>query len=55
MKVLQLLLSALREIFDENAYQRFCARHGLAPGRVAYRLFLRGENALPEKPRIKCC
>ena len=54
MRVLQLILSTLREIFDENAYQRFCKRKGLVPSRAAYHLFLRDFSA-PSKPRVKCC
>ncbi len=49
-----LLLSALREIFDEAAYARFLERHELAPSRHSYREFLR-ENLPRQERRPRCC
>lgn len=46
------LLAALREIFDESAYQRFLRRTGQLPSRASYREFLRQRFA---KPRSRCC
>lgn len=49
-----LLVAALREIFDETAYQRFLARQGSTVSRESYAEFLRQtETARLKKPR--CC
>ncbi len=51
---LALLVSALREIFDESAYARFLDRGQLASSREAYAAFCREyEVAKARKPR--CC
>ena len=44
----------LREVFDENAYQRFLLRAGLEPSREAYGEFLREREAAAER-RMRCC
>jgi len=49
-----LLLSMLREVFDESAYARFLARHRVAHSREAYADFLR-ENELVKARRPRCC
>lgn len=49
-----LFIATLREIFDENAYARFLARHSLQPSRAAYDEFLR-ENARARERRPRCC
>ncbi|HZR29905.1 MAG TPA: hypothetical protein VFA71_14095 [Terriglobales bacterium] len=50
----RLLIAALREIFDENAYARFLAREGMSSSRIAYAAFLRErETAFQRRPR--CC
>jgi len=50
----QVFLAALREIFDENAYERFLARTQDTRSARSYRAFLRErENATAQKPR--CC
>jgi hypothetical protein len=54
MKVLRLLLEALREIFEESAYARFCAREGLPSGRDSYLLFLRNSETV-RRTRARCC
>jgi hypothetical protein len=49
-----LLISALREIFDEAAYMRFLNRRQLASSREAYAAFLlEHEGATARRPR--CC
>lgn len=50
--ILQVLLAALREIFDENAYARFLASRQLPPSAAAYREFL--EHRFGGPPR-RCC
>jgi len=52
MRFFRLIYEVLREIFDEAAYERFCAREALPVGSDSYTLFLtRSENRV--KPR--CC
>jgi hypothetical protein len=53
-RFLKLLLAALREIFDESAYQRFLAREGLPASRDSYAAFLR-EHAVRNGRRPRCC
>ena len=50
----QILLSALREIFDENAYQRFLLRTHSVASVESYRAFMREREAgMARRPR--CC
>ena len=51
---IRLLLSTLREIFDESAYSRFLARHGISSCQRAYAAFLREQEGLKAR-RPKCC
>ena len=53
-RVADLILSALREIFDESAYARFLERNQLVPSREAYAGFLR-EQELSRARRPRCC
>ena len=39
MRVIRLIRAMLREIFDEAAYERFCAERQLTPGRKSYSEF----------------
>ncbi len=50
----ELFLETLREIFDENAYQRFLGRRGLASSRAAYAEFLEEMRQCREH-RVRCC
>lgn len=50
MKVIRALKAILREIFEESAYERFCAREGIAQGRESYAAFVRGG-----KVKVRCC
>jgi hypothetical protein len=50
MKIIRVLLAILREIFEESAYERFCAREGVERGRESYAAFVRGRRI-----RVKCC
>jgi hypothetical protein len=52
-KILRTLLAALREIFDEAAYQRFLERTSLASSPQAYAEFLREQERISTRPR--CC
>ena len=50
----RLLLLTLREIFDENAYQRFLDREHAVVSRESYARFIKSTHA--EKQRtVKCC
>jgi hypothetical protein len=50
----QTLLATLREIFDENAYQRFLLRTGSTDSARSYRAFQREREAITAT-RPKCC
>jgi hypothetical protein len=50
----ELLLATLREIFDENAYQRFLVRTGSTASVQSYREFQREREAMIAG-RPKCC
>jgi hypothetical protein len=50
----ELFLETLREIFDENAYQRFLGRRGMASSRAAYAEFLEEMRQCREH-RVRCC
>jgi hypothetical protein len=50
----RLLLCTLREIFDESAYTRYLARHGMTSCPNAYAAFLR-EQEMTKARRLKCC
>ena len=52
--VTRLLLSVLREIFDESAYSRFLARHQLRSCPRAYAAFLSEQEGIRAR-RLKCC
>ena len=52
--LLHLILAILREIFDENAYERFLQRTDSVRSVESYRAFLRENEAVTaRKPR--CC
>jgi hypothetical protein len=53
-KTAQILLDALREIFDESAYKRFLDRYQLPRGRDSYAAFVR-EQAVRNARRPRCC
>lgn len=53
-RLIALAVQALREIFDETAYQRFLLRNQLPPGKVSYAEFCRDHYQLKAR-RPKCC
>jgi hypothetical protein len=53
-RAVDLLLSTLREIFDESAYSRFLERHQIGTSRHAYAAFLR-ESQRQRERRPRCC
>lgn len=50
----RILRATLREIFEENAYERFLLQHQLANSREAYAHYLRETNGRRER-RVRCC
>ncbi len=48
-----LLTAALREIFDESAYERFLVHHDLRPSAAAYAAFWSEHESTKVRPR--CC
>jgi len=52
-RLIRILRLVLEEIFEEAAYGRFCAVHGVPPGRSSYLDFLREKHSEAAKPR--CC
>jgi hypothetical protein len=52
--VTRLMLSTLREIFDESAYSRFLAQRELSSSPRAYAAFLREQEGIKAR-RPKCC
>jgi hypothetical protein len=54
IRVSDVLLAALREIFDESAYQRFLDRRQLQSSPNAYAIF-RHENEQSKIRRPRCC
>ena len=50
----RILLATLREIFDENAYQRYLLRTGSTASAQSYREFTR-EREAGMATRPKCC
>jgi hypothetical protein len=50
----QVVLTTLREIFDENAYQRFLLRTSSVPSVESYSNFVRERDAAMSK-RPRCC
>lgn len=53
MRVLRLLRTLLREIFDEAAYERFCVLRGVAIGRESYAQFLNEKDS--PRSKVRCC
>lgn len=53
-RALALLVSALREIFDESAYARFLNRRQMTSSREAYAAFCREYEAAKAR-RPRCC
>jgi len=51
---MQILLAALREIFDEAPYQRFLKRTNVASSPAAYAAFWR-ERESSQQRRPRCC
>lgn len=53
-RIAQIVIAALREIFDESAYARFLGRAQMQSSPEAYAAFWR-ERETGQKPRPRCC
>lgn len=53
-RALRLMLALLRELADENAYQRHLAAHGRPPSAEEWRRFSE-EHLRAKYARAKCC
>ena len=53
-EMFDIVLAALREIFDESAYRRFLERKQMVSSRQAYAEFIR-EHELLRARRPRCC
>ena len=54
MRFLRVLKAMLREVFEEAAYERFCAREGSAVNQESYAKFLREAEQTTQR-RVRCC
>jgi hypothetical protein len=54
MKFFRIIRDALREVFEESAYERFCAREQIGVGRESYALFLE-ETDQARQHKVRCC
>ena len=54
MKFFRLLREVLREIFEEAAYERFCAREKVGVSSGSYAEFLR-ESEKVRQQKVRCC
>ena len=52
-RIITILISALREIFDEAAYSRFLQRANMESSPTAYALFWRERES--KAPKARCC
>jgi hypothetical protein len=54
MKFFRIIRAVLREVFEESAYERFCAREQIGVGRESYALFLE-ETDRARQHKVRCC
>jgi hypothetical protein len=54
MKFLRTVRAVLREVFEESAYERFCAREKIVRGRESYVRFLE-ESDQAKQQKVRCC
>jgi hypothetical protein len=54
MKFFRVLRAVLREVFEEAAYERFCAREKTEVSRDSYAVFLR-ETDQAKQHKVRCC
>jgi hypothetical protein len=54
MKFFGIIRAVLREVFEEAAYERFCAREKIVRGRESYARFLQ-ETDRARQQKVRCC
>ncbi len=54
MKFFRIIRAILREVFEESAYERFCAREKVGMGCESYALFLQETDRARQK-KVRCC
>jgi len=54
MKLFRTIRAVLREVFEESAYERFCARERIGKSRESYARFLH-ESDLAKQQKVRCC
>ncbi len=54
MRFFRIIRAMLREVFEESAYERFCAREKTSIGRESYALFLLETDQAKQK-QLRCC
>jgi hypothetical protein len=54
MNFFRVVRAVLREVFEETAYERFCAREGSEVNRESYAKFLR-ETEQARQQKVRCC
>jgi hypothetical protein len=54
MKFLRIIRAVLREVFEEAAYERFCARSGFERNRQSYAKFLQEDERVRQR-KVSCC
>jgi hypothetical protein len=54
MKLFRTIRAVLREVFEESAYERFCAREQIGVDRKSYARFLQ-ETDRARQQKVRCC
>ena len=55
MRFLHIVRAVLREIFEEAAYERFCAREKVAVTPESYAKFVKENGEAGNKTVVRCC
>lgn len=55
MNFFRVLRAVFREIFEESAYERFCAREGVTAGCESYAKFIAENAEARNKKFVRCC
>jgi hypothetical protein len=55
MRFFGIIRAVLREVFEEAAYERFCAREKVAVTPESYAKFVRENGEARSKKVVRCC
>ncbi len=55
MRFFRTILAALKEIFEESAYERFCSREKVEVSRESYASFVREGSEARNQHIVRCC